>query len=200
MGLRRRLEQRLGDGERLRWLGRPNAWRAAGGETLRAVVANLLALLVGTGMSALGIMWEAANPAEPVWPWFWWVTWGVQCLAVFAILSRTFSAYRRARRTVYAITDRQVLECCDLLFSSDCSVERSKVEWVRACTWPDGHGEIVFEPRCNDGPTSRHGREGVRLECLDDVAPARMAVEQMLGRPVKEAYLVFLTARHALAV
>lgn len=179
-----RLQGLLANGERLLWCAQPAAGRLARYDAFRAAVKGLAPLLVGASLFAIGGLWNFVNPGIPVTPWLWWAAWGIVGLTAISVSWKALCGYRWARHTLYAITDRRVIVCQDLLLSRGWSLTRDEIELVKLRVWPRGIGEVLFEPRAAQRSAISIFRESTILTHLDDIDGARRALEQLLGRDV----------------
>ncbi|HTO85322.1 MAG TPA: hypothetical protein VMQ73_24090 [Methylomirabilota bacterium] len=105
--LRIRARQEMEPGEQLRWVGRPHPWALAR-QRLAAVAVTPVLL----GLGAFVIHVGASQPLPVDQAMLTMVIYGFGGLAMLlalVVISGPVLAFRRARRTVYAVSDRRLL-------------------------------------------------------------------------------------------
>ena len=142
--LRDMVDREMDQGERLVWAGQPNARRFV----LRALPIMLFA--IPWTAFAIFWMWGASGFGEPselprgfsLFPLF-----GLPFVLIgLAMLSSPLWAIRKARRTVYAVTDRRAILFLGGRGTTIRSFGPDRMGGLRRKQRADGSGDILFEP------------------------------------------------------
>jgi hypothetical protein len=186
-----RLRTELRPGERLVWVGQPVLTHGVPWALLGSLCTHLAVLVACAGLAGIGLLLPLNNPAWAYPAWAWWAVTGVVALAVLVIAEAGLAQRLRNRRTIYSVTDRRALTVRVGWLGYSChSYDHDALErlvWVRALLRPGGRGHIVFESRVRRGDSDDRHCVG-----LADVAAARRAVEQLLGREVVTEFVPVL--------
>jgi hypothetical protein len=166
----------LEPGEGLQWAGRPDPWRAArerGGQALLGAVFILLFFLVYvSGLPANGLYFSPTSTPFTLRPAI--LSAGF-LLTLYGALLPVF-AYRTAKMTVYAVTDRRVLS---LTWGRSARMVRYEDMMVPLLDLrPDGRGDIHFNGKFREDGTE-HRPEVPRF--LGVESPATV-YQLLLGR------------------
>jgi hypothetical protein len=181
-------QAQLDAGERLLWVGRP--------DPRRQLLGSLFILLFGIPWTAFALFWTAAASGL-VWGemGFGWhslfALWGVPFVLVgFGMLLSPYWMYRKAKRTVYAVTSRRALIITGTRERKIQSFTRADMDAIERTERSSGKGDVMFATSSNQKNTQRVGFIGIpdarRVERLlldtfkadDDEKPAEDRVSQ----------------------
>jgi hypothetical protein len=174
------LDSELSKGERVTWVGRPIPWLMA-----RSV---LPVALMGIPFTAFAVFWIAVASGFR-FPHF--STWGslfplfgvpFVCVGLGMLLSPIWT-YRRATRTIYAITDRRALtiETDPLGRVTTHSFEPPHLTIVTRMQRADGTGNLVFR-REHRGAGRNHRMVDIGFLAVADVREVEDHIRQLIAR------------------
>jgi len=143
-GLRDMVDREMDQGEQLVWAGQPNPRRFV----LRALPTMLFA--IPWTAFAIFWMWGASGFGEPSdmsWPRSMFALFGLPFVLIgLGMLSAPLWAIRKARRTVYAVTDRRAILFLGGWGTTVRSFGPDRMGGLRRRQRADGSGDILFEP------------------------------------------------------
>ncbi len=186
--LTERLDAELAKGERVVWSGQPIAWRF--------VWPSVFIVLFGIPWTAFAIFWIATasgiaghvpGEAPGVFSLFrFFPLFGIPFVLVgLVMLSAPYWALRRARRTVYAITDRRALliEGGLLRGVSVRSIEPERLNDVTRTQFDDGSGSLILR-RQYQGNVHNRGAQflNIGFHCIPDVKHVEDLVRQLASK------------------
>jgi hypothetical protein len=175
------VDAELAKGEKVAWIGRPIPW-------LRAR-SSLPMALVGIPFTAFALFWIAAaggfvfhhgGPGPPgFFPLF-----GIPLVLVgLGLLLSPLWAYRKAMRTVYAITDQRALTIEPGLWGHVVvqSFEPQQLAHLERHQRGDGSGDLVFR-REHRGSGRGHYMVAIGFLAVADVREAEDRIRQLVAR------------------
>ena len=152
-------QAQLDAGERLLWFGRP--------DPKRQLLGSLFILLFGIPWTAFALFWTAAASGL-IWKenGFGWhslfALWGVPFILVgFGMLSSPYWLYRKAKHTVYAVTNRRALIISGTRERKIQSFTRADMDSIERTERSNGKGDVMFATSSNNKTTQRVGFIGI---------------------------------------
>ncbi|HKP12558.1 MAG TPA: hypothetical protein VJZ91_10625 [Blastocatellia bacterium] len=152
-------QAQLDAGERLLWYGRP--------DPKRQLFGSLFVLLFGIPWTAFALFWTAAASGL-VWGelGFGWhslfALWGVPFVLVgFGMLSSPYWTYRKAKRTVYAVTSRRALIISGTRERKVQSFAARDIGLIERTERGNGKGDVMFASSASDKTPQRIGFTGI---------------------------------------
>jgi hypothetical protein len=176
--LRHRVGAELESGERLLWSGQP--------DPRRSMIRSIPIVLFGIPWTAFAVFWTAGaagftlpdfdKPAELIFVLF--PLFGVPFILVgLGMLTSPYWAYRKAQKTLYAVTDRRVLIAS---FGRSKKVEsyfEQDIGDISRTERADGSGDIIFR---TEEYTNRRGSQRTKAIGFWAVANVRQVERVML--------------------
>ncbi len=152
-------QAQLEAGERLLWYGRP--------DPKRQLLGSLVVLLFGIPWTAFALFWTAAASGL-VWGemGFGWhslfALWGVPFVLVgFGMLGSPYWLYRKAQRTVYAITNRRALIISGTRTREIQSYTARDIGIIERSERANGKGDVMFATAASNKNPQRVGFTGI---------------------------------------
>jgi hypothetical protein len=183
-----RVDGELAKGERVIWTGQPIAWRF--------VWPSLFIVLFGIPWTAFAIFWMAiaggisGHVPEQAPDFFslfrFFPLFGIPFVLIgLAMLSAPYWALRKARRTVYAITDRRVLLIEGGLLGSVRvrSIEPERLNDVTRTQYADGSGNLILQ-RQYQGNAQNRGAQflNIGFYAIPDVKHVEDLVRELASK------------------
>lgn len=152
-------QAQLDAGERLLWYGRP--------DPKRQMMGGLVLMLFGIPWTAFALFWTGAASGL-IWgerPIGWHSLFGLFgvpfVLVGFGMLLSPYWAYRRAQRTVYAITNRRALIISGRFVRKIQSFAVPDIEIIERTERRNGKGDVMFATTTVNRNTQRIGFIGI---------------------------------------
>jgi hypothetical protein len=175
------VDAELAKGERIDWIGRPIPSRLAR--------STLPIVLFGIPFTAFSLFWMSAACGSvlraPSRRGVFFVLWGIPFVLIgLCMLTSPFWMYRKALRTVYAITDRRALTIEGGLWGRVVvrSFEPASLAALSRTQHADGSGNLVFQREYRPG-----GRRGQFVDLGFLAIPDVKEVEDRLRKLVRRA-------------
>ena len=172
--LRQMVEQELETMEHVRWVAQPRPGRLA-----RKALPIVLFAIPFTGFAVFWLVmaFTMTRSTPGPGPAFLFPLFGVPFLLVgLAMLSSPLWYRRKARRTVYVITDRRAIVFSGGWSTTVDSFDPAKIKGRSKRLKGDGSGDIIFEERLSYYGSHHHGNRPPTLDigflALDDVRQA----------------------------
>jgi hypothetical protein len=147
-------EREVEPGERLRWAGRP--------DPLRPTLMSFGIYFFAIPWTAFAVfwMWGAAGfgtrPVRPDGPWMLFPLFGLPFVLIgLGMLSAPFWAYRKAARTIYAVTNKRLLIITTGRTRSVETYAPQDIQFVERTERPNGSGDVLFATCYNTDSDNR---------------------------------------------
>lgn len=177
--LRTLIEAELQEGEQIVWIGRPIPHRFG--------MRSLPIVLFGIPWTAFALFWMAGAAGFKIpdfkhdfdlFPMF-----GVPFVLVgFGMLSSPFWMMRKARNTVYLLTDRRAILFDGGFSTTIRSFRPDRLTDLRRVQRPDGSGDLVFERRSSFGGESDQRQTDIGFLAIPEVKTVEDLVRQLVDR------------------
>jgi len=186
VALREIVQNEMRPMERVRWCGRPKPSRMA----IKSLPIFLFAIpftgfaVFWIAMASKGIMAEGERGPGMFFPLF-----GLPFLLIgLAMMTAPLWAMRKAKSTVYVVTDQRAIVFAGARSISIESFGPDKLKGRARKQRPDGSGDIIFERRASyHGSRHRETYKDIGFLGIGDVRPAEEAIRYVIEEASRES-------------